>query len=226
MSKHLEHELDRLETQLLTLSAQVEESIHAAVRALENRDVALAEQIIHDDRIIDEMEVDLEEECLKILALYQPVAGDLRFIIAALKINNELERVGDLAASVAKRVRKLAAAPPIDLPVNLRELAEKTLSLLRQSLDSFVRLDTQLAHQVCFLDKEVDKRNRAVEKMVTQALKETPDQDEAMLQILWVARSLERVGDHATNIAEDVIYMLEGEIVRHTMKKKNSAKTA
>ncbi|MCF7854188.1 MAG: phosphate signaling complex protein PhoU [Candidatus Pacebacteria bacterium] len=222
MSKHLEHELDELEKQLLTLSACVEESIHKSIKAFETRNTDLADEVIAEDQKIDEIEVDLEEECLKILALYQPVAVDLRFIVAALKINNDLERVGDYASNIAKRTKKVAALAPVSLPFDFHDMAEKALAMLRQSLDSFVRMDTRMAHEIRSMDKVVDECNREVERLANKGIKEDPGNEEAYLQIIWVSRSLERVGDHATNIAEDIIYMLEGEIVRHSIKKSHA----
>jgi phosphate transport system protein len=220
MSKHLEHELDKLERQLLALGALVEEHMHGALKAFETRDVALAEKVIAADEKVDEMEVELEEECLKILALYQPVAIDLRFIISALKINNDLERVGDLATGIAKRARRVAQLPPIEIPFDFREMAERALGLLRLSLDSFVKMDTRLANEVRLLDREIDKRNREVEQYVMEAVKKEPTQEEVLFQLVLISRALERIGDHATNIAEDIIYMLEGEIIRHTARKE------
>ncbi len=225
MSRHLQHELDRLEKQLLTLSAHAEESIHNSIRAFEERDIELADKVIEYDQRIDAMEVDLEEDCLKILALYQPVAIDLRFIIAALKINNDLERVGDCATTIAKRTKTLAKYPPVTINFDFHHMADKALSLLRKSLDSFVNLDTQLAHEVRLLDKEVDNMNNDLERLAGEAIRTTPDKEMPLLQLMWVSRTLERVGDHATNIAEDIIYMLEGEIVRHTAKTVPAAGT-
>lgn len=217
---HLHHEIDRLERRLLELGALVEENIGDAVSAFEKRDIDSARRVIDTDNRVDRMEVEVEEECLKLLALYQPVAVDLRFIIAALKINNDLERVGDQAVGIAKRVETFAKYPEIALPVDLHRMAGKALNLLRQSLDAFVRLDTRLAHDVRQSDKEVDAYNREAEATVNRYIKQHPDKEEGYLQFMLVARGIERVGDHATNIAEDIIYMLEGEIVRHTGKAK------
>lgn len=225
MSMHLQYEIDRLERRVLELGALVEENINKAVRALEKRDVKMAREVIKGDNEVDEMEVELEEECLKLLALYQPVAVDLRFIIAALKINNDLERVGDLATNIAKCVEPYSAYPEIVLPVDIHEMAQIALALLRKSLDAFVKLDTKLAHDVRQDDREVDSYNREAEKLVSEAIKKHPDKEEGYLQLILVARHIERLGDHATNIAEDIIYMLEGEIVRHSKNNRTRNST-
>ena len=220
MSKHLEHELDHLERQLLRLSAVVEESIQKALKAFEQRDIDLAEHVIEHDSDIDQMEVDLEEECLKVFALYQPVAVDLRFLVGALKINNDLERVGDMSTTIARCTQKLTAAGEIDFPFDFHDMVETALDLLRRSLDAFVRQDTKLAHDVRLKDRELDEKHGTVQQLFLDMMKKSPEKAEALLQIVWVSRALERVGDHAKNIAEDVIYMQEGDIVRHTAKKE------
>ncbi len=222
MSVHLQKELDRLERQLLSMSAFVQENIQKAVKAFEDRDTALAAQIIEDDREIDAMEVDVEEECLKMLALYQPVAVDLRFIVAALKINNDLERVGDLAKNIAKRVNVLAKNPQVKIPFDFKPISDYTLDLLNRTLDAFVKLDIQQAYEIRKMDKRIDEEHSKAEDAVSQAIQKSPQDDRCLLQALWVSRCLERVGDHATNIAEDIIYILEGEIVRHSAKQSSS----
>lgn len=220
MSVHLQKELDQLERQLLSLSAFVQENIQKAVRAFEDRDTRLAQQVINADAEIDAMEVDIEEECLKMLALYQPVAVDLRFIVAALKINNDLERVGDLAKNIAKRVEIMAENPQVQIPFDFNPIASYTLELLRKTLESFVKLDIKQAYEISKMDKRIDEEHRKAEDAVSQAIQKNPKDDRCLLQTLWVSRCLERVGDHATNIAEDIIYILEGEIVRHSTKGK------
>ncbi|MFO7822146.1 MAG: phosphate signaling complex protein PhoU [Lentisphaeria bacterium] len=223
MLTHLHKEIDRLENRVLELGAVVEENINKAVRAFEGRDIEVARQVIESDKEVDEMEVELEEECLKMLALYQPVAVDLRVIISALKINNDLERVGDLAANIAKCTEPYAEYPAITPPVDIHAMAQKALALLRSSLDAFVQLDMDLAYKVRQQDNEVDAYDREVEIRVKEAIKKQPEYDEGYLQIIWVGRHIERVADHATNIAEDIIYMLKGEIVRHKKNGKTEA---
>jgi len=215
MAQHLQREIDKLKKEILSLGATVENSVLLAVRAIEDRDSDLAEKIIKSDIEIDRAEVDLEEDCLKILALHQPVAIDLRFIIAVLKINNDLERIGDLAVNIAERVKFLSSQPRIKIPYNLEELAEKTRWMLRSSLDSLVNLDTAMARKVCASDDEVDSINRDMYDLIKNAIREHPEHLDALIPYLSVSRYLERIADHSTNIAEDVIYMVEGVIARH-----------
>ncbi len=220
MSKFMQKELDRLEHQLLALSALVQESIHKAVQAFQERDVKLAEEVTRADREIDRMEVEIEEECLKLLALYQPVAIDLRFIVAALKINNDLERVGDLAKNIGKRVAIMAGHPEVEIPFDFRGFASQTLEMLRRTIDAFINLDLEQAYEITRLDQVIDGMHHQAEETISQAIRQHPKRDIPYLQILWVSRCLERIGDHATNIAEDVIYLMEGEIIRHREKLK------
>ena len=216
MARHLDREIERLKRMLLALSAVVEENVQRSVRALVNHDEALAREAVDaDEEQIDGAEVEVEEECLKVLALHQPVASDLRFIIAVLKINSDLERVGDMAANVAERALYLSHACPVDLPIDIRAMCEQAQSMLKRSLDALVNLDAQLALQVCADDDGVDELNRANYDAIQARIREAPDEVECLLHFLAVSRHLERIADHATNIAEDVIYMVEGEIVRH-----------
>jgi phosphate transport system protein len=217
MSVHLLREIDNVKKRILELSAIVEDSVAKALRAIETRDGALAEEVIREDNRIDLLEVEVEEECLKILALHQPVAIDLRFLVAVLKINNDLERIGDLASNIASRARKLAGitAPP-RARIDFQGADAKAQVMLRKSLEALVNLDQETAKWVCSADREVDEANRSVHKQVLQAIKEYPEDAERLILLLSISRNLERLGDHATNIAEDVIYMVRGEIVRHT----------
>src|SRR6266550_4659653 len=215
MSKHLERDLENLQHDLLTLAATVEEAIHKAIRALQEREVAVAEQVIVGDTRIDEEENHVEEECLKILALHQPVAVDLRRITAALKINTDLERMGDLAEDIAERALQLSQPPFIPIPPKLQRMTDLTTSMVRQSLDAFVNLDARLARRVCRLDDEVDRYNHDIIEDLIKAMQESPTLVKAGLSMFSATRHLERIADHATNIAEDVIYLVEGEIVRH-----------
>ncbi len=215
MPKHLQREIENLKKRILHLGTVVEESLQKAVRALRRRDDVLARSVIDTDPDIDEMEVRVEEECLKVLALHQPVAIDLRFIVAVLKINSDLERIGDLAVNVAERAVFLASRDPVDIPFDFAGMAWKTQAMLKKSLDALVNLDVDLASKVRSADDEVDAMNRQMYRQVEQGIREHPDRLESLIQLLSASRHLERVADHATNIAEDVIYMLEGEIVRH-----------
>ncbi len=215
MPVHFRREIQRLSQQILALSREVETQVWQAVRSVEERDAELARQVIDKDRAIDLQEVEVEEECLKILALYQPVAIDLRYVVAVLKINNDLERIGDLAVNIAERALFLAQHPEFRLPVNLTRMAHKTLEMLRNSLESLLNLDSSLARSVCQMDNEVDSLHLDIYRMVEKKLCEQCDCVRCYISLLSVSKHLERIADLATNIAEDVIYMIEGKIIRH-----------
>ena len=215
MRIHLNRDVEKLKRQFLALGAEVEEDVHTAVCAVEERDLKLAQEVLDRERRVNEIEVDVEEECLKVLALHQPVAGDLRYIVAVMKINADLERIGDLAEHIAERAIVLCGQPRIEVPLRLGEMADKAQTMLRQVLDAFVNLDTAASHAICAADAEVDEINQTISKQVKEMIARQPSQIEALLQILHIARHLERIADHATNIAEDLIYLVEGKIVRH-----------
>jgi phosphate transport system protein len=215
MSVHLRREIDRLNRDLSSLCELAESQVEQAVRALENRDVELARQVAQRDAEVDRREVDLEEECLRMLALYQPVAIDLRLIVSALKINNDLERVGDLAVNIARKAIGLIDEPPAALPPDLTDMTAKTQAMLRDSLRALVNLDAKLAADVCARDDEVDQLKRRIRVEAEKSIQADPRLARPLMRILAVARNLERIADYATNIAEDVIYMVEGRIVRH-----------
>jgi phosphate transport system protein len=215
MAKHLHRDLDNLQRDLLGLAGLVEVAIHKAIRALREHDLALARQVIAGDSQIDQEENHIDEECLKILALHQPVAVDLRRIIAALMINTDLERMGDLAEEIAERAVHLARLPPIATPHRLQHMSDLTAMMVRQSLDAFVNLNTLEAEAVIRMDDEVDRCNAEIIDVIMQAMKSSPDMIEPGLSLFSAVRQLERIADHATNIAEDVVYLVEGEIVRH-----------
>jgi phosphate transport system protein len=218
MAVHLQREIERLKKQILALSAVVEDNVQKAVKAISDRDERLAGRVIDRDYDIDQMEVEVEEECLKILALHQPVAIDLRFIIAVLKINNDLERIGDLAVNIAERAIYLSARQAVEVPFDLPKMASLTQTMLHQALDALVNLDTALASSVCAADDEVDAMNRAMYAQIERGIGLHPEQIDILINLLAVSRQLERIGDHATNIAQDVIYMIDGQIVRHRME--------
>jgi phosphate transport system protein len=215
MSKHLERDLEELQRDILTLAAAVEEAIYKALRALQERDVALARVVIEGDGAIDVQENRVEEECLKLLALHQPVAVDLRRVAAILKINTDLERMGDLAVDIAERALALARPPYMPVPDSLQRMTDLTASMVRQSLDAFVHLDTHLARRVMRLDDEVDRYNDEIIAELIQNMQSASELVEPGLSMFSAVRHLERIADHATNIAEDVVYLVEGEIVRH-----------
>lgn len=215
MSIHLQRSLEELNKKILVLGTVAEESVRKAVQAIENRDSDIATMVIDGDNEIDQLEVELEEECLKILALYQPVAADLRFIVATLKINNDLERVGDLAVNISERAIYLATQKPVNAVLNFHLMATRAQSMLAKSLDALVRVDAVLARQVLASDDEVDAMNREMYIQIQGAIRKFPDEIEPLIHLLSVSRHLERIADLATNIAEDVIYLAEAQIVRH-----------
>ena len=225
MTVHLERELDRLKKKILALGAIVEERVRMAIKAMETRDRELAKKVIEADDEIDQIEVDVEEGCLKILALYQPVAIDLRFIIAVIKINNDLERIGDIAVNIAERAACLATQGKLDIPFDFAGMAEKTQSMLKKSLDALVNMDSDLAWEVGAADDEVDAINRDMYLQVQDGIRKNIDRMECLIHLLQASRHLERIADHATNIAEDVIYMISGEIVRHHAEDYKSQRT-
>jgi phosphate transport system protein len=215
MAKHLQREIESLKKKLLALGAIVETSVREATLSIEKRDTVLAQKIIDNDIKIDNTEVELEEDCLKILALHQPVAVDLRFIVAVLKINNDLERIGDLAVNIAERAVFLADHPKLNISIDLVEMAHNAESMLKNSLDALVNHDAKLAHEVCVSDDIVDQMNRQMYLKVQTAIVKNPEQIPSLIHLLSASRHLERIADHTTNIAEDVIYMIEGQIIRH-----------
>lgn len=211
----LHKQLEDLKKNLLALGALVENRVDTACRAIRNLNMELAKRVVDSDDEVDAMEIRIEEECLKIIALYQPVAADLRFLVCTIKINNDLERIADLAVSIGIRVLVMAAAGIDRSPHDYELMAEKTIRMLQRSLDAFVRLDTGLAEEVLAMDDEVDAmKNEAYEKFL-HLMQTSMCPGEALLNMFLVSRHLERIADHATNIAEEVVYMARGEIVRH-----------
>ena len=224
MPIHLQREIDNLKKEILNLSAMAEMSVREAVTSIQERDGTLAKHVIENDTRIDRREVEVEETCLKILALYQPVATDLRFIVAVLKINSDLERIADLAVNIAERAVYIATQPEVDLAFDFPGMSFKAETMLKESLDALVNLDADLAYKVCADDDAVDDMNRQAYAQIQDALHKHPDQTECLIHLLSVSRHLERIADGATNIAEDVIYMVRGEIVRHKVEEYKSRK--
>jgi len=216
VAKHIAHEIEKLKRQILELAALVEEAVARSVAAFSDRDAALGQQIIEADDRIDVMEVDVEEECLKLLALYQPVAQDLRFIVACFRLNSDLERIGDLAVNIAEQAVYLSGVPaPSVRPLDVGAFAKHVRAMLSGALDGFVNMDAGTARRVCAADDEADRMHRDTFTRVEEAVRRYPAEFAVLTHYLSVSRYLERIADHATNIAEDVIYMVEGEIVRH-----------
>ena len=220
MPKRLQKDIEKIKKVVLSVGAMVEERLRMSIKAIETWDAGLAEDIIRRDYEIDELEIEVEEECLKILALHQPVAVDLRFLIATIKINSELERIGDEAVNIANRVRNISKRRKLDLSFDFTIMAEKAATMLRLSLDSLVNLDQDLAFKVLTLDDEVDLMHREIYDRIKEAMSQNPNYVGYLINLYTTSRHLERVGDHSTNIAEEVIYLIEGEIIRHRAKQQ------
>jgi phosphate transport system protein len=215
MAGHLQTEIDNLKKKILRLSTIVEENVERAVRSVEKRDAGLAAKVVDMDKAVDIMEIEVEEDCLKILALHQPVATNLRFIVAVLKLNNDLERISDLTVNIAERSLALAQGPGFTFSSNFPTMMEKARLMLKKSLDALFNLDAKLALEVCASDDEVDALYKEMFDKVKNGIQKEPGNTDGYLQMLSISRHLERIADHATNIAEDVIYMVEGAIIRH-----------
>jgi phosphate transport system protein len=213
--RHQQRETERLKRKILALGAIVEENLRFAFQAIDERDAAKARRVIETDLLIDQYEVDVEEECLKILALYQPVAGDLRFVAAVIKINSELERIGDLSANIAERALQLMNEHPVAVPHHVAVMADRTRTIIEKALDALVRQDAVMAREVLVADDEIDELYAELIDELKGVIRADLEHLDAIVLLFSVARYLERLADHATNIAEDVLYMVEGEIQRH-----------
>jgi phosphate transport system protein len=215
MSKHLQRGLDDLREDLLALFGVVEQMVDMAVRSLVERRPDLANRVIQTDSTVDSREVKLEEECLKLLALHQPVATDLRQVISVVKINSELERMADLACNIAERALALDMYPMFSVPDELNDMVRESNSMVRRALDAFVSGDTQKAREVIRDDDVVDALNRIIIDQLQDLMQESPDYVVPAVHCFSASRNIECVADLATSLAEDVVYLIEGEIVRH-----------
>ena len=215
MRANFRKEMDRIKKMILSLGAMVEERVHLANQCIGATDAEVARKVMQSDHEIDAMEVEIEEECLKVIALHQPVAVDLRFLVAVIKINNDLERIGDQAVNVAQRVISIAGVDRRHFYFDYTRMAEKAKAMLNMSLDALVNLDIDIACRVLQLDDEVDDiKGEAYDRIKTE-MSSARDDMGYLINLLLISRHLERVADHATNISEEIIYMIEGEIVRH-----------
>ena len=215
MSKHMQGSLSDLKKKLLTMGGMVEEAVERAVQLLREPDVDEADHIITGDRAIDELELEIDDECLKVLALYQPVAEDLRFVSTVMKINNDLERVADLAVNTARRARDLKKPlrPELSEPIQLA--TKRIIKMLRNGLNAFVERDPITARKVIQADDAIDRYHSKMIKKLISYMTRHPGNIEDGVQLLWVSRNLERIADHITNMGEDIVYMVEGETIRH-----------
>ena len=212
----LHKEITKLKHHLMSLSALVEERLALAAKAVDERNHEMAALVIEGDKDVDELEVNLEEDCLKVLALHQPVASDLRVIVAILKITNDLERVGDLAMDIAKRASYFATHQEVEFVFDFKKMAQEAQIMLEKSLDAFINLDTATAIEVCEADDRIDEMHKDMFDKIHQAIERNPENTGNYLSSMTISRCLERIADHTTNIAEDVIYMVDGHVVRHS----------
>ncbi len=215
MTIHLSRDMQRLKKSLLTLGGEVENLLEKAGLALLERREDLAREVLASDERVDSAEVEIEEECLKVLALHQPVASDLRFLVAVLKVNNDLERVGDLCSNIAERALSLCRFPPLGEEGRLQELVDRVQEMLRTALEALVSRDTGLARKVLRMDDQADALNKETIRRLRDKMKEEPGAADAALDLLSSSKYLERIGDMATNIAEDVVFLVEGVLIRH-----------
>jgi phosphate transport system protein len=215
MTRHFHEELDGLKQTLLAMGAMVEDQIRRVMRALVERDEALARDVIERDREVNVYDVEIDEKCVELLALYQPTAGDLRFITTAMKIVTDLERIGDQAVNIAQRALELNEEPQLKPYIDLPRMAEKAQRMVKDALDSFVSRDTALAREVCGRDSEVDALKEQIFRELLTYMMADPGTIQRALALILISRNLERIADHATNIAEDVIFLVEAKDVRH-----------
>ena len=215
VTRHFQEELEALQGRLLEMGGLAEERVRAAVHGLVSRDVALVDQVLYSDEPINTLHIEVDERCFKLLALHQPMAADLRAIVAAVKINTDLERVGDLAVNIAEAAKRYVTHPPVKKLIDIPKMGEIAQSMLRDSLDAYVKRDTALAHEVLNEDDELDGLKTQVFRELLTYMLQDPSTVEPALDLILVSRHLERIGDHATNIAEDVIFMVSALDVRH-----------
>ena len=213
--RHFQEELEALQGRLLEMGGLAEERVRAAVSGLVSRDVVAIDRIMHGDEPINQLHIEVDNRCFRLLALYQPMATDLRAIVAAVKINTDLERVGDLAVNISEAAKRYAGHAPVKKLIDIPQMGDIAQSMLRDALDSFVRRDTALAHQVLNEDDRLDGLKTQVFRELLTYMLQDPATVEPALDLILISRHLERIGDHATNIAEDVIFMVSALDVRH-----------
>ena len=223
MERHFDEELNELKTRLLLMGGRAETVVHKAIDALKRRDAELAEEVIRDDRAIDALEVEIDERCVRLLALRQPVGQDLRFITSALKIVNDLERVGDHAVNIAQSAVKLSKEPELKPLVDIPRMASIATRMLTEALDAFVRNDAVAARRILTEDDEVDHLKNQLFRELLSYMLEQPETITRALELILVSRNLERVADLATNVAEEVVFIAEARVVKHHMEERNAS---
>lgn len=215
VQRHFHEELSHVKVRLLTMSGEAEAALGLAVEALLERDSEKAQRVIKGDRVVDAMEIEIEEQCVSLLALQQPMARDLRMLTSALKIANDLERVGDHAVNIAQSADRLAQSRPIAPEPELVEMARLTRLMLSDALEAFIRGDAESGREICRRDDKVDALHRSVFRILLTHMMEDPHMISAGMELFLVSRNLERVADLATNIAEDVVFLVEGKSIKH-----------
>ena len=212
---HFQEELEALQSRLLEMGGLAEERVRACIEALESRDLTMVAQVMGGDEPINQLHIEIDNRCFRLLALYQPMATDLRAIVSAVKINTDLERVGDLAVNIAEAAQRYGSHPPVKKLIDIPTMGTIAQTMLRDALDAYVRRDTALAHAVLNADDQLDMlKTQVFRDLLTYMLKD-PATVEPALDLILISRHLERIGDHATNIAEDVIFMVSAQDVRH-----------
>ncbi len=215
MERLFEEELKQLKEKLLEMSSLVEAALSGSMKALMDRDKKMAQTVVREDDAVNMLEIAIDDLCLRFLALHQPQAGDLRFVAASMRINNELERMGDLAVNIAQRALDLFKVLPINPPADIPKMAEASQGMLKDSINAFINNDPELARAVCVRDDVVDKLNRQVFSELLQVMCKDPKAAERSMEMILVAKNLERIADLATNVCEDVIYMVNGKVIKH-----------
>lgn len=210
--------LDDLKEKLLVMAGMAEQATQRAIEAYRVGDVSICDLVVRSEPAINRMEREIDQMALDLLAMEQPMAIDLRFILSVIKINADLERVGDQAVNIAERVRDLQSLPPVELPVDIPKMATMAAAMVRMALQAFIDADPAVAEKVLLMDDEVDEMNRSIFRTLTRCIQDRPEHSQQALDVIIVARNLERVGDHATNIAEDVIFWVRGADVRHQLQ--------
>jgi phosphate transport system protein len=216
MERHFDDELNLLRADILKMSDLAREAITKSIEALTNRDKAQAQNVINDDNNIDELELTIDEKCIDLIARYQPMAKDLRFITTGLKLNAELERIADLAVDIAQRVEELSDKPLLKPLIDIPKLSDVAQNMVREAIDSFIKKDVSLAKKVIASDAEADKlRDKICAELINDYMLKDAATATRAVPLLLIARHLERICDHASNIAEDIIYMVEGKTIKH-----------
>ena len=223
MERHFDEELNQLKTRLLLMGGRAEAVVHKSIDALKRRDSALAEEVIRDDHLIDELELEIDERCIRLLALRQPVGQDLRFVTSALKIVNDLERVGDHAVNIAQSAVKLNQEPELKPLVDIPRMATIATRMLTEALDAFVRNDAAAARRILLEDDEVDHLKSQLFRELLSYMLENPETITRALELVLVSRNLERVADLATNVAEEVVFIAEARVVKHHMEERHAS---